>query len=226
MMKKTYENRWDEYHRKTDYGEIDRTLPEVVDMFKLHGVDKILDLGCGTGRHVLYLADLGFEVYGLDVSEEAIETAKILLKERNLHAELDARSMHERLDYEDRFFDAVICIRVLNHGKIEDIRETIGEIERILRPGGLVYVTVRKKVTKDMRLPFREISPRTYIPLEGKEKGIIHYMFNKELLRKEFRNFRLHRLSIEHGPVEWEAYYCLLGELKKQLKCFSNLKLL
>ncbi len=206
--------RWDEIYENENMLNLDRNIPKVVEIFSKCEIKKVLDLACGSGRHTLYLAKKGFEVYGIDISEEGIKTAKSLLHENNLHRNLIVGSIYERLPYRDNFFCGVISIRSLNHGTIEDIRKAIQEIERVLKPKGLVYVTVRKRISKEKRLPFKEIAPRTYIPLEGKEKGVTHYLFNKELLRKEFSNFRIHRLEIDYGPKEWEAYYCLLGELK------------
>lgn len=48
------------------------------------GGERILDLGCGSGRHMYYLAQNGFKAYGCDISQEAIKHAKSLLKEHNL----------------------------------------------------------------------------------------------------------------------------------------------
>lgn len=42
-----------------------------------HAKGRILDIGCGAGRHSLYLQDMGFEVVGIDISPKAIETCKI-----------------------------------------------------------------------------------------------------------------------------------------------------
>jgi len=206
--------RWNEIYRKQVELSIDRTLPPIAEIFKDYGVRRVLDLACGSGRHTLYLAKLGFEVYGIDISEEGIKIAKSLLDKNNIYAELTIGSMYEKLPYDNNFFDGIICIRSLNHSTIENIRKAIGEMERVLKPEGLVYITVRKRVSKKKRLPFKEIAPRTYIPLEGKEKGVIHYLFNKSILKKEFHNFKIHKLWVEYGPKDWEAYYCLLGELK------------
>lgn len=214
MRELVSKKRWDEIYKKEDVLNLDRNIPQVVEIFKEYGIKTVLDLACGSGRHTLYLAEECFEVYGIDISEEGIMTAKSLLQEKNLHANLIVGSIYERLPYEDHFFDGIICIRSLNHGTIENIREGIKEMERVLKQNGLVYVSVRKRISKKKRLPFKEIAPRTYIPLEGKEKGVTHYLFNKELLRKEFSNFRIRRLEIDYGPKDWEAYYCLLGKLK------------
>jgi 2-polyprenyl-3-methyl-5-hydroxy-6-metoxy-1,4-benzoquinol methylase len=50
----------------------------------------MLDIGCGTGKNVFKLAELGWEVYGIDISERAIELAKVKAAKRKLHAEFHA----------------------------------------------------------------------------------------------------------------------------------------
>ena len=82
-------------------------------------------------------------------------------------------------------------------------------MERVLNPGGLIFVTVRKKVAKKKMHPFKEIAPHTYVPLAGQEKGIVHYLFTKNFLKKEFKNFKV-KIWLDKG----RNYYCLLGGLK------------
>ena len=124
-------------------------------------------------------------------------------------------SIYRRLPYRDNCFDGIICIRALHHHKLKFIKRAINEMKRVLRPSGMIYLTVRKEVAKEKRVPFIEIAPYTYIPLEGKEKGIIHYIFTEESLKREFSDFKIEKLWVEHGPREWEAYYSLLGILEK-----------
>lgn len=177
--------------------------------FKGHKIKKVLDLGCGTGRHLVYLAKKGFEVYGIDIAEEGIKQAKQWLKSEKLNANLKIGSIYKRLPYEDGFFDAVISTYTIHHQKIENIRKTIREIERILKPGGLIFVTFRKRKFRkfypgltiierhgQQKVNYRVIGPRTYAPTEGGEKGLIHYLFNKELIRKEFKHFEINELWV------------------------------
>jgi len=190
-------------------------MPKVTELFKDRGVRKVLDLGCGSGRHLVYLAEQGFEVFGIDIAQRATELAANWLKEKGLWAELRAGSVFERLPYEDNFFDAIISVRVINHGRIEDIRSAIKETQRVLKSKGLIFVEVRKerKVKESKRQSTRSkiIDSRTVISMTGREKGVIHYMFNKAILIKEFRSFRI----LDFWDTS-EGYYCLTGELKTE----------
>lgn len=190
-----------------------------VKFLKKNKVCKVLDIGCGTGEHLLSLAKEEFKVWGFDLSPEAIKIAKKSFAESNLAADLKVASMHKKFPYKDNGFDAVYSLRTLNHCKRENIEATIKEVCRVLRPGGLIFITVikilgRKKIigkTKLNTLPVEIIAPYTYIPLEGKEKGIIHFLFNKQLLREVFSQFKILDIWINYGSKPWEKYYCLLA---------------
>jgi len=58
-------------------------------------MSKVLDFGCGTGRHTVYLANMGFEVYGFDRSEAAIGRARLELAKHGLGANLRVWDMNE-----------------------------------------------------------------------------------------------------------------------------------
>lgn len=60
----------------------------------------------------------------------------------------------------------------------------IDEIARILKPGGLVFVTVAARRNQGTR--FREIEPDTLVPLDGMEAGLPHHYFTPDTLRAAF----------------------------------------
>jgi len=202
---------WNQYYEQ--YGPMtpQEDMPRVVGLFKERGIRKVLDLGCGSGRHLVYLAGQGFEVFGIDIAEKANELAASWLKEKELRAEVSIGSIFERLPYEDDFFDAIVTTKVINHGRIEDIRKAIKEIERVLKPKGLIFIEVSKgrkaRDSKKQRSRSEIIDPRTIVLMTGKEKGIIHYLFNKAILLKELRNFKIFDFWVDS-----QANYCLLGE--------------
>jgi len=198
-------------------------IPKLVKLFKKKGVKKVLDLGCGSGRHTVYIVKYGFEVYGIDIAPKGIKMTKEWLRKKKLKANLTIGSIYKRLPYKDNFFDAVISTQTIHHERIQNIRKAIKEIERILKPKGLIFITVRKRKFKKFRPKstiiekygkqksrYKVIGPRTYIPIEKGEKGLMHYLFNKELLRKEFKNFKIHNIWVDSD----KKHYCLLGELK------------
>ena len=198
-------------------------MPKIAKLFRKKGVKRVLDLGCGSGRHTVYLAKNGFEVYGIDVAPSGIKMTKEWLKKEKLKANLKVGNIYKKLPYRNNFFDAVVSTQTIHHERIEDIRKAIKEVERILKPRGLIFMSVRKrKLGKAwekgaiiekyglQRSRYKVIGHRTYIPIERGEKGLTHYLFNKELIRKEFKKFRPNIWIDPNG-----RHYCFSGELKK-----------
>jgi len=191
-------------------------IPRIVKLFKKKGVKKIFDLGCGSGRHTVYLAKHGFEVYGIDIAEEGIEITKKWLKKEKSKANLKVGNVYKKLPYPNNFFDALISTQTLHHNTINNIRKLIKEMERVLRANGLIFITVsrkgsKKEIPKEKMWKMKFIAPRTLVPLSHDEKGLIHYWFNKKLLIKEFKNFKIYDIWIDSK----KRHYCLLAELKK-----------
>lgn len=167
-------------------------IPWLARRWKKEGVKRILDLGCGTGRHAVYLAKNGFEVYGIDIAKTGIKIAKEWLEKERLRAEVRVGDVYKKLPYKNCFFDAIVCIRTLNHGRIEWIRKAVKEMYRIL---------------KDKLHGIKWIAPRTYVILDGSEKGLIHYRFNKKVLISEFKKVGFRLLDFW---IDSEGYYCML----------------
>ena len=111
-------------------------MPGIVQLLKDRGASTILDLGSGTGRHIVYLARNGLSVFGLDNSPEGIEATRQWLVEEGLDAGLRLQNMTERLPYGDSFFDAVISVQVIHHADIATIRRVVEEVRRVLKQGG------------------------------------------------------------------------------------------
>jgi len=191
-------------------------IPRIAKLFKKKSVKKVLDLGCGSGRHTVYLVKHGFEVYGIDIAPKGIKITKDWLKKEKLKANLKVGNVYKKLPYPNNFFDALISTQTLHHNKIGNIRKLIKEIERVLKPEGFIFITVSKKgsvkdIPKEKMWKIKFIAPRTFVPLSHDEKGLIHYWFNKKLLRKEFKNFKNYDIWVESKG----RHYCLLAELKK-----------
>jgi SAM-dependent methyltransferase len=98
------------------------------------GPGRLLDLGCGTGAQTAAFEDAGWDVTGVDASEDMLRRAR----ERGMRAvHTDVSS----LPFEDGSFDAVVSL--WTHTDMDDFATAILEAARVLRPGGpLVYAGV------------------------------------------------------------------------------------
>ncbi|MBY8979175.1 MAG: class I SAM-dependent methyltransferase [Candidatus Lokiarchaeota archaeon] len=173
-------------------------MERLANLFSEKGVRRILDLGCGTGRHLLFLLKKGFEVYGLDGSPNGLKIAKDWLTEENLSSELTCQKIEHEFPYKDGIFDAVISIQVIHHNLMKKILFTVNEIKRILKPEGFIFLTfplsqsfyVKKKNMKKVEI-------RTYVPLTGQEKGLPHHFFTIAEIKKVFSAFKLSEIYID-----------------------------
>jgi SAM-dependent methyltransferase len=201
---KTTTKSWDTIFRRQGrvFTEPHWDMPKVVRCLKESGSETVLDLGCGTGRHVVYLAHHGFSVYGLDNSPKAIKMTAEWLAQESLRADLQIQEMTETFPYEDRFFDAIVSIQVIHHADTASIKQIISEIERVLKPGGLLFVTVPKQRNQGKR--FRQIEPNTFIPLDGDERGLPHHFFTPQELGTLLTHFEIADIHLD--PID---HYCL-----------------
>ena len=186
---------WDEIFSEKGkvFTEPHKDMERIAIFFKESGVRKILDIGSGTGRHLIFFSKKGFEIHGFDASPKAISIAKEWLLEENLKVEIKLNRMETKFPYEDNFFDAIISIQVIHHNKMEDIFNTVKEINRVLRKGGIIFITFPKLRDRpdfdDWNL--KEIETGTYIPQAGQEKGLPHHFFTMEEIYDVFSSFNI-----------------------------------
>jgi 2-polyprenyl-3-methyl-5-hydroxy-6-metoxy-1,4-benzoquinol methylase len=88
----------------------------------------ILDVGTGTGRAALMLARGGAHVTAIDASEQMLETARQRAAEQIVRVNFLRGDVHN-LDFKDRSFDVVVCLRVLMH--TPDWRRCLAELCRV-----------------------------------------------------------------------------------------------
>jgi len=182
-------------------------MARVIRLFRKERVRRVLDLGCGSGRHTVLLARRGFRVTGMDVSPEGLRLTRQWLRETKVTARLVTGDFFEPLKFADAAFDAVIAIQTIHHGMHDQILACVGEMERVLRPGGIVFVSVTVTSFRRWATAFETVAPRTYVPLDGPEAGVPHFVYTQKLLRKDFARF-----SILDLHADTRGHLCLLGQ--------------
>ena len=103
---------------------------------------RVLDIGCGGGFLAEEFASLGCRVTGIDPSPVSVGAARAHAAKRRLHIDYLAGT-GEELPVRDASFDVACCCDVLEH--VTDVDRVIGEVARVLEPGGLfLFDTVNR----------------------------------------------------------------------------------
>jgi ubiquinone/menaquinone biosynthesis C-methylase UbiE len=98
----------------------------------------ILDLGCGPGVYTTALLERGWRLWGVDLAPKMLQVAKGRTEGRPGAG--FAVGQTTRLPFRPGSFDAVVCIGVMAY--VEDERQTIKEIARMLKPGGCAVIQI------------------------------------------------------------------------------------
>ncbi len=151
----------------------------------------ILDLGCGVGRHVTYLGGQGFRMAGVDISPSGIKLTEEACTERQIPFEGHVSDMN-MLPWGDNTFDGVLSTSTIHHDLRADIMQSISEVWRVLKPGGLFLVDFNSTDTLDYQQlreqvaagKLTEVEPNTFIDerpdLEFWDDGFLPHHFCDE----------------------------------------------
>jgi 2-polyprenyl-3-methyl-5-hydroxy-6-metoxy-1,4-benzoquinol methylase len=99
---------------------------------------EVADIGCGAGTQARLWAERGHRVFGLDVNEPLIELARKRTREAGLDIQFDVGSA-TALPWTDQSMDVCLLPDLLEH--VADWQSCLTEAARILRPGGLLYLS-------------------------------------------------------------------------------------
>jgi len=109
----------------------------------------VLEVGCGAGRHLLWLERHGFAAYGTDRAATGLARTREMLRAERREVRV-ARADMRSLPFAARSFGAVIAHHVLHRGTAVDVRRAIAEAERVLRPEGLFVGTLLSTRAREM----------------------------------------------------------------------------
>jgi ubiquinone/menaquinone biosynthesis C-methylase UbiE len=164
----------------------------------------VLDLGCGTGRHALWLADAGATVTAVDFSAGMMEKARA--KPGAERVRFLVRDLHQRLPFADGTFDVVVSGLVLEH--LREFGPFFAEAHRVLKPGGRAVVSGMHPA-----MFLRDVRARFHDPVTGEkvEPGSVEHGIGDLVMAAVRAGFSLEGI-VEQAPDAVYAAACPRAE--------------
>ena len=142
---------------------------------------RILDVGCGSGRNLVYLLSEGFEVYSVDSDPRAVEAVRRLAAKLAQALPPDNFRLEpiEEMSFPNGFADFVISSAVLHFARDDDhFQAMLRETWRVLRPGGLLFCRLASSIGMERQV--KSLGQRRFLLPDGSER----YLVDEPLLRR------------------------------------------
>ena len=212
------ESNWDSYWgEEKELEHWQKPADSIIEFVKACSSKKhprVLDLGCGIGRHSLLFAKEGFEVTALDSSEQALGELKNKVEKLNLNIEIVKGNYLEPI-FKSNSFDIILSYNVIYHGHREDFEKAINLCKKYLETDGILFFTCP---TRDdgKYSNGKKVAPHTYETMNSVHPGDIHYFANESDIRQLVEDFSIISLNKnEHywnndGTKQFSSYWELI----------------
>ena len=214
---------WNEYWKDPANLEFwsrpDKSVVTLLQAIDRSRVNRVLDLGCGIGRHSIISAKAGLNVTAMDQSPEALNILRNKMQEEGVSLKIIEGSLSPSL-FPRNYYDLIIAFNVVYHGFRQDMQNSINVASYWLKQGGLFFFTCPTR--RDGKFGNGEkVAPNTYRPLNSVHPGDLHY-FSDELDLMDFlRGFRVKEKKIDeytwnnNGNKQVNSYYQILAVKEK-----------
>lgn len=142
-MQQSWSPAWDAVFSSREWGkypdlEVVRFVARNFYARKPRSAVKLLEVGCGTGANVWYMAREGFHTSGVDGSTQALDILRQRLQAENLHADVYHADITS-LPFADQTFDGVIDCECIYSNSQTHTARILDDIRRVLKPGGSFF---------------------------------------------------------------------------------------
>ena len=173
---------------------------EIIEMYKMDENAKVLDVGCGSGYSVNYLSEKGFDVTGIDSSEEIINLGKERYKDINIKV-MDANN----LDFPNNYFDLILFECSLS--VMKNPEEILRNCRKLLKKNGIMLLS----------------------DFFFKQTGIYDDTYTLNYWNKLFADLNFQVINFQDKSKEWKNYLGMIlweyGELSGLLRGNQNNKI-
>ena len=183
MVKKNIDKYENIYKKGQNHFYPNLDLVRIQKIFLKNHIGKTLDFGFGTGENLIFLAQEGHEIYGLETSQKALNITKKKFTNKKLKFNLKIFKSNEKLPFKDNFFDNIICLSVLSQLKNKkNLIHLLHEFNRTLKKNGILIIDINGPKSKYFY----------------KKKDFLSFKHKKDFLETlKKSNFKI----IDHGEV-------------------------
>jgi tellurite methyltransferase len=151
------------------FGDIDIYLFDQLLKGRITKDMRVVDAGCGYGRNLVYLLNVGFQVFGVDADPRAIASVHEL-------AGLPASQFHvaavESMPFADGFADVIISSAVLHFARSDEQFEAmVRGMWRVLKPGGLFFCRLASSIGIERQI--RQVQGRIHLLPDGSQRYLV-----------------------------------------------------
>ena len=167
---------------------------------------RILDLGCGGGSHLLFLAQEGFDYFGIDGNEKALNRAQALLSKFNFSINNVTLGEITNMVYPDNFFDFVIDRGTITCNTIDDQNTIFDQIFRTLKLGGRLFTSHLDIISSSTNSGEETSVKGDFVNFKGRlqDSVLLHYTSPIELMSNlQENNFEVVELSRTTKLIEY-----------------------
>jgi tellurite methyltransferase len=171
---------------------------------------RVLDLGCGPGRHCYAAAEGGSKVVGMDAVPTGLRYAVNWLQASEFTGDFVVGDM-VALPFADHSFDCVVAWNVVYHGTSGVVARAVHEIERVLCPGGHLIATLISKRNARYGVG-EEVEPDTFViaDTEEAEQNHPHRYYDQAGVESLLSGFAIEELhdvvQLKPDSFHWEIH--------------------
>lgn len=156
------------------FGQIDIYLFDQLLKGRIASNARILDVGCGSGRNLVYLLREGFDVYAVDSDARSVEYVRRIAERLNPSLNPDHFRVEtiEQMTFPDEFADVVLSSAVLHFAEDDDkFNAMLDGSWRVLKRGGLFFCRLASSI--GMESEVERLSGRRFLLPDGSERYLV-----------------------------------------------------
>ena len=156
------------------FGHIDIYLFDQLLRGRISSGMRVVDAGCGGGRNLIYFLKNGFDIFAVDSDSAAVQSLRAIA--RQIAPEIPESKFRiepvERMSFTDGFADVVLSSAVLHFARDEEqFHAMVGEMWRVLRPGGLLFARLASNIGMESRVEC--VAGRRCLLPDGSERFLV-----------------------------------------------------